>query len=268
DVINYCKTLANMKLFLLCLLVVAAADAECEWGQRECGDAEGSCIYYRYWCDGVVDPDCTGGEDETDCSSCDEGFIHCESTDICIPQPWFCDGHVDCPGQEDESMCSTPAPGECNEGYFQCRNGQCIHPKFRCDGTHDCLNGFSAEDEQGCTECQTGFHCIEDTCINSDSLCDSFEDCKQGEDETEAVAGCECLPGEFMCSNGDCIPSNWRCNGWLDCYEGSDEIDCDVTTLASRAGGPRMTGPQSHFINKIKKVKEVSRNNRGKRIMN
>ncbi|CAL4097478.1 unnamed protein product, partial [Meganyctiphanes norvegica] len=235
-----------MKLFLVCLLVAAAAQcangAECLWGQRACDD--GTCINYRNWCDGG-EPDCAQGEDEADCSSCDEGFTHCESDNICVPQPLVCDGHRDCSAGEDEWDCSTPSPGGCEEGYFECNDGQCIHPRFRCDGEHDCLDGF--EDEHECTECQSGFHCgggdpEENRCLSSDYVCDDFEDCERGGDESSQEAGCECLPGDFECSNGDCIPHDWRCDGFYDCFGGSDEADCGGTNVAPRAGGPRMTG--------------------------
>jgi len=229
-----------MKVLLFALLVAGAA-GECLWGTRECGNGE--CIDYRYWCDGG-DPDCSDGSDEADCSTCDEGFVHCDSADICLPQPYVCDGWEDCPGAEDEADCSTPAPGMCNEGEFECNDGQCVLNMFKCDAWDDCLDGY--EDEENCEECNHGFHCAEGMCIPPEFVCDDEEDCHRGEDESNTEAGCVCNPGDFECSNGDCIDPTWRCDGYPDCFMGSDEADCPTTPA------PRVKGGQAQFLQKIK----------------
>ena len=53
--------------------------------------------------------------------------------------PPRCDGVAQCNDKSDEALCD-----ECKEGYTRCDNGQCVHPRYKCDGNRDCPLG---EDE-------------------------------------------------------------------------------------------------------------------------
>ncbi|XP_066997749.2 atrial natriuretic peptide-converting enzyme [Anabrus simplex] len=59
-------------------------------------------------CDGVVD--CPDLSDETGCSYCLEGHLHCGIGTVCIPPEKRCDGIIDCPNGSDERHCLTVAP--------------------------------------------------------------------------------------------------------------------------------------------------------------
>lgn len=54
-------------------------------------------------CDGVVD--CPDLSDETSCSYCQEGFLHCGVGRSCFPKSKQCDGVPDCPNGSDENNC-------------------------------------------------------------------------------------------------------------------------------------------------------------------
>ncbi|BHF69783.1 Protein fam98a [Sparganum proliferum] len=68
---------------------------------------------------------------------------------VCISNAWVCDGHVDCPGGEDEApeLCSNQkAPvGGCPPDTFSCPyDAKCLDYRFICDGKQDC---FKSVDE-------------------------------------------------------------------------------------------------------------------------
>lgn len=76
-----------------------------------------TCIRGSFVCDGVVD--CPQGDDEQECThhkhgdqvnkedsrGCDIGFYECSKSDVCLPLSLVCDGHPDCPFQDDELSC-------------------------------------------------------------------------------------------------------------------------------------------------------------------
>jgi low density lipoprotein-related protein 2 len=82
----------------------------------ECGADEytcktGSCLPFRFRCDGSLD--CGPGDesDEKNCEPCEHDirYFRCgnENTGQCLPISLKCDGHNDCGDMSDEANCST-----------------------------------------------------------------------------------------------------------------------------------------------------------------
>nr|CAD7434844.1 unnamed protein product [Timema monikensis] len=59
-------------------------------------------------CDGVID--CVDMSDETSCSYCPAGSMHCGTGSTCISPNKRCDGSHDCPDGSDEKACLSLAP--------------------------------------------------------------------------------------------------------------------------------------------------------------
>ncbi|XP_047496164.1 low-density lipoprotein receptor-related protein 1B-like [Penaeus chinensis] len=128
----------------------------------------------------------------------------------------------------------------CNSGYHECINGNCIPNMWVCDGYADCSQG---EDEINCgslttwgptesssTTC-TGFVCNNGDCISESQVCNGYVNCPWGEDENLCdFSSTRC---EFSCWNGQCIPGSWVCDGYDDCPEGEDEYCASSNSPAS-----------------------------------
>ncbi|CAF1179597.1 unnamed protein product [Rotaria sp. Silwood1] len=90
----------------------------------------------------------------------------------CLTWSEICDGQIDClDGEYDEENCWQLGINQCNDGEYQCTNGQCIPKQFLMDGwaNYDCLDG---SDENSplthlmpkCRINQASFECEERTC--------------------------------------------------------------------------------------------------------
>ncbi|KAG7275698.1 hypothetical protein CRUP_011325 [Coryphaenoides rupestris] len=136
----------------------------CQAGQFSC--MNGHCIRAQWTCDN--DNDCGDGSDElervcgrTGCFLCDSSCVFlcacvvsisppertcqpehtkCQSTNICIPRSYLCDGDNDCGDMSDESPthCATST---CSQVEFRCAGGRCIPAHWYCDGGADCADG-------------------------------------------------------------------------------------------------------------------------------
>uniref|UniRef100_A0A0N5C793 Terribly reduced optic lobes n=1 Tax=Strongyloides papillosus TaxID=174720 RepID=A0A0N5C793_STREA len=196
-----------------------------------------TCVPKSYRCDG--DKHCLLGEDEENCSSCENGAVLCPSTNKCISKWNICDGVIHCPDRFDESNCEcTSCSGNrkvlCKSSNF------CITRSEVCNGVPNCPDG---EDEENCPG-----SCSPDpktTTPNTRSLVKSFFEndfleCNDGKNYIRAYACSGMLPQcegicnngcdrelAFTCKNGACISRSKRCNGVPDCTDNSDEDGCD-----------------------------------------
>ena len=75
--------------------------------------------------------------------------------------------------------------------------------------------------------CKVGqYECKSGDCIPDRWKCDSESDCTYGEDE-ENCPDVTCSSRMFKChSDNRCIPHRWRCDGDPDCGGGEDERNC------------------------------------------
>ncbi|XP_014662216.1 PREDICTED: basement membrane-specific heparan sulfate proteoglycan core protein-like [Priapulus caudatus] len=184
----------------------------CETGYWQCED--GACIDARRKCDGRSD--CDDGSDEQGCEA--PGHLQCGGNvpliDALSQQPRTCSFFELCPAGYECSIrvqgvipvccpirapepVTTPAPSGCSSGYWQCRDGNCIDERRKCDGRADCRD---RSDEEGCDEPEPV--------------------------TTPAPSGCS--SGYWQCRDGNCIDERRKCDGRADCRDRSDEEGCDV----------------------------------------
>ncbi|XP_046750340.1 uncharacterized protein LOC124413662 [Diprion similis] len=75
----------------------------------------------------------------------------------------------------------------CQDGQFECRNGECIEDLFLCDGEADC----SDQSDETRFECSkpkfscsdSEFRCDYGACVNKDAVCNGVKDCLDNSDE-------------------------------------------------------------------------------------
>ena len=118
-------------LNVICELPSESKVHECGSHQFKCKD--GTCILEHLQCD--QKEDCLDGEDELDCEGCLEYDFPCNNS--CLPPTMYCDEVNDCADGSDEKNCTFG----CEDGKFQCRNGDCIYPAQVLDRVRDCIDG-------------------------------------------------------------------------------------------------------------------------------
>ncbi|XP_070533833.1 uncharacterized protein [Ptychodera flava] len=107
---------------------------------------DGNCIKYSKVCDNI--PDCADFSDEMNCTTCAQGLRPCgQSSYECIPEDFFCDGHIDCFTNNaygyDEADCEV-----CLSYQEICDNGEtCLETYMICNNEVDCADGT---DELNC----------------------------------------------------------------------------------------------------------------------
>lgn len=105
------------------------------------------CIHPDYFCDSIQD--CPGNEDEILCTvtSCQ---FRCYNNLNCVPYQSVCDGVKDCPDESDEAGCYVQ-PNGCLSNQHKCVNSSlCIRRAFICDDVSDC--DMDDSDEKNCPE--------------------------------------------------------------------------------------------------------------------
>ncbi|XP_036070280.1 low-density lipoprotein receptor-related protein 2 isoform X3 [Oryzias melastigma] len=180
---------------------------------------------------------------------CNEPFLLCRHSALCLPNSQVCDGKRDCPDGDDEEFCVVTCP---SKGEFKCKDRRfCISGSLVCDGRSHCRDG---SDEVDCPtvaspvtlknilKCRMGSKPCEDgtECVLFSHVCDGEQDCKDGSDEL----GCEtdvgpsgtrpptvpaCSSPSVLCPSTAthvCISQSQFCNGVKDCPDGFDEQNC------------------------------------------
>lgn len=191
--------------WLLCIVIISSTTIV--WAQEECPNEtdfrcrSNQCINATLVCNKKFD--CDDHSDEENCGECsatdliiDLNSYSCCSIvwniSGCEAPAWFqckdgtclsssmrCDGHYDCPSEDDEDDCKDYAQHheitQCTEGEFRCiKDGVCIPLDVVCDGTKHCLDG--SDESVGCDTIKnkcTGFMCSNGHCLTDSSwVCD------------------------------------------------------------------------------------------------
>jgi len=240
-------------------------------------------------CDGL-DNNCNGATDEGNPQSggscavpgkvgpCAQGVQNCQNgvltctqtvfptTEICNSLDDNCNGMIDEGNPGSGGSCTTPLPGVCSAGTFQCQNGglvcvQTLQPSAEtCDNKDNNCNGFIDEGNPGgggaCTtplpgvcsagtfQCQNGgLVCVQtmqpspETCDNKDNNCNGFID----EGNPGGGAACTtglpgvCSAGTRTCSNGTLVCTQTQQSGNEIC-DGLDN-NCNGTADEGNPGG-------------------------------
>lgn len=103
----------------------------------------------------------------------------CNDKATCVSHNARCDGHYDCPSEDDEEKCDHYVPHhvktECSKDEFKCNSdGVCVPLELVCDGTRHCVD--SSDETVGCkiliNECK-GFMCKNGHCLTDQAwVCD------------------------------------------------------------------------------------------------
>ena len=179
---------------------------------------------------------------------CGEGNSYGWITDDCVPDYWICDGYGDCLDDSDEADC---APIGCDEGQWECDNGDCISASYYCDGSAENGNAGWGPD------CSDGSDEVMDTCCDEglydDATCNPPEPGNCVLTMNDAYG--DGWNGNEWCSGGQCAgllsgstgtadfsfdmtaANDYTCGGGSWGSEVSWSLDCDGATVAS-GGAP------------------------------
>ncbi|XP_063833799.1 vitellogenin receptor Yl [Ostrinia nubilalis] len=203
----------------------------CVSGQIPCN---GVCIHQNETC--TEKNNSTSSNNTGPICASTEYQVLCSTSRVCLERAQMCDGHLDCPTENDEKpkVCDSLV---CQDHEYRCATGSCIYKNFVCDGEPDCSDW---SDEVNCTKsCGLGFYrCRSKECIELKKRCDGKQDCLDRSDEEDCEEPSSefevgnlpvCTEHEHTCelNRSICIPLTARCNNKVECPGGTDEINCD-----------------------------------------
>ena len=183
-----------------------------------------------------------------------------------IAKAQVCDGIIDCSDEEDEAHCNDicSRSGQtcfsscvqphciCDDQYYMCDGGGCLHYDKLCDGKPDC---DMADDESDCfagetilspdsshfinipedsyaLKCKSGDQVYDETAIcRYDTIGDKMIHCEDGT-HLGSLGVCmdfACFQS-FKCMHSYCIPIRKICDGVIDCPNQEDENKCEHYT--------------------------------------
>ncbi|CAN0023846.1 unnamed protein product [Bubo scandiacus] len=215
----------------------------CPGDQLRCGG--GACVSRAFACDG--ERDCEDGADEAGCPPprrLRPPRLPLQRLDLRLPALGLRRGPRLPRRLRRVAPQLRPPPGPpqpCPPLQFACGSGECIHRRWRCDGSSDCRDG---SDEEGCAAAATcrpdQFQCRDGRCVLGVRQCDGETDCADGSDEEGChnVTACD-GHHEFKCRSGECIPLERVCDQHRDCRDWSDEPikKCGVNECLDNDGG-------------------------------
>lgn len=232
----------------------------CPASYMTCGDG---CISEVFFCDGIVH--CEGSEDERKCDhlcqaafatsllfclydchpnncTCHELYFHCPKGG-CLHSAKLCDGHADCAGAEDETICSNGYGTMHPKDWHEIRGLKRLNDFFpdTLDGndeetykllltshTANISNLCNPEKEIPCLRGHTACYPVHAMCVYDHTPDGHMKYCRNGLhlDDCHDFA----CSGTFKCWHSYCIPAHKVCDGRHNCPYGEDEALCPINT--------------------------------------
>ncbi|XP_022249380.1 G-protein coupled receptor GRL101-like, partial [Limulus polyphemus] len=214
---------------------VGADEYGCDYSTKDCVKlnnhfmcSDGRCLPEGIKCNHIRD--CTGGEDESNCTltTCGPSHFRCYNGQ-CIEEKYRCDAQYHCRDRSDEVDC---VQEDCPDDYVKCSGGQCIRLDWWCDFRLDCPD-FSDEkfcDNRRRTCNEDEFLCMNGECVSQHHRCFRTKESREGCADGSHLIGCEnstCAESQLKCSNSYCIDKSLACDGNIHCqFSWTDEVGC------------------------------------------
>lgn len=222
---------------------------------------EAGCISEVFFCDGIIH--CEGSEDERKCDhlcraefatsllfclydcqpdscTCHELYFHCPKGG-CLHSARLCDGHADCAGADDETICSPNYgiihPKDWDESLKRLNdffpdtldgNDEETYKLLLTSHTANISNLCNPEKEIPCLRGHPACYPVHGMCVYDHTPDGHMKYCRNG----LHLDGCHdfACSGTFKCWHSYCIPAHKVCDGRHNCPYGEDEALCLINT--------------------------------------